>query len=453
MGHLTVLSSCAVLALSLSAAAEEPAPYGKGLREPAFDLSLPEPNVHMDGIAPLLPSPEQLLNPPGYSEAREQAAELARRSEERTVKTLRNLAENLTHDTLSDPETSSILPEQPRRLPEDRRATVLVSEAMGEGELKLLFAEYAGRPDVRFAFRGVPPGSTIPDFAYWLQGLLSAPDAADVTLDPELFALAGVDLAPTVVIEDTSSAAAGADPGSDIGRIMVAAQGYADPDWVWDRVLAGQTDLNRSTGMVIAEEDLRLRAERDLAEKMKGLTHDPDILISRFWKRQSAELDAAALPSAEIASLRRLMFGFEAPEDITDANGNVLAFKGERFEPQDVLPFDRQMLVIDPDRPDQVEWATERLKQPRDGVTTRLVLLTRIPSVPAGADPWSGIEALIARFGVKVFLVNPNIRASFDLRSTPTEVFPHRGARRVEVLAAEGFEDPQLPPSGQEVSP
>lgn len=453
MGHLSALTSCAVLALAVPVAAQELAPYGQGEPASAIDMSLPGPNVHMDRVDALLPKAGELENPAGYAEARDQANELAQDSEARTVETLKNLARDLAPDTASGDEPSRPPPAQPRRLPEDRRVTVLVSEAMGEGELRRLFAAYAGRPDVRFAFRGVGPGSSVPDFAYWLQELLPAPDAVDVTLDPELFALVGTEYAPTVVVEDTSSAAVGADPGSDIGEIVASAQGHADPDWVWERVAAGQTDLNRPTGVPITEEDLRVRAERELAEKLDGLTRDPEILIGRFWQRQAAALEETALPTAELARLRVLTFGFEAPEDITDAEGNVLAFKGERFEPQDVLPFDRQMLVIDPTSQDQVDWAAARLQSPREGVIARIVLLTRIPPVPAGADPWSGLEALISRFGVKVFLVNANLRSSFDLRTTPTEIFPHRGAERVEVLSAEGFADPRIPAPGQEISP
>lgn len=419
---------------------------------PAVDMTLPRPNVHSGAAGAMLPPLDSLTKPKGYEAARDAAAEIARGSGARTLDVLTDLARQQAPQAGDEPATAPPA-QQPRRLPEDRRATVLVSAAMGEGELKRLFAAYAGRPDVRFAFRGVPPGSTVPDFAYWLQQLLPAPDAADVTIDPEIFALAATTIAPTTVIEDMTSSPA-ADLGSDMGKIVVAAQGHADPDWIWSQVAAGQTSLNRPTGLTITEEDLRERAEREFAQKMAGLTRDPAVLIGRFWDRQSAELSAAALPPATLSNVRQLEFAFVAPEDITDADGRVLAFKGERFEPADVLPFDRQMLVIDPTDPQQVEWAARRLKAPREGVTARMVVLTRVPPpATATADPWSGIEALIERFGVKVFLTNPNLRASFGLRVTPTEIFPRRDGLRTGVLAAEGFDDPVLPPPGQKVLP
>lgn len=452
MGHLTARAfafgvACASWAAPLLADPLMPA------ARPPVDMTMPRANVHSGAAAAMLPPLDSVTNPQGYEAARDAAAEIARDSAGRTLDVLTDLARQQDQQGKQAESEAATPPQQPRRLPEDRRATVLVSAAMGEGELKRLFAAYAGRPDVRFAFRGVPPGSTVPDFAYWLQQLLPAPDAADVTIDPEIFALAATTVAPTTVIEDLTSSPA-ADLGSDMGKIVVAAQGHADPDWIWSQVAAGQTGLNRPTGLTITEEDLRVRAEREFAVKMAGLTRDPAVLIGRFWDRQSAELNAAALPPATLSNVRPLEFAFVAPEDITDADGRVLAFKGERFEPADVLPFDRQMLVIDPTDPQQVEWAARRLKASREGVTVRMVVLTRVPPpAAAGADPWSGIEALIQRFGVKVFLINPNLRAGFDLRVTPTEIFPRRDGPRTAVLAAEGLDDPVLPPPGQKVLP
>lgn len=320
------------------------------------------------------------------------------------------------------------------RLPEGVRASILVSAALGENTLKDMLHRYRLRKDVRFVFRGIPPDMTVPQFGLWLARLAALsddemnqpPGDLNIVLDPELFSLARVELVPTVLLEDLNRPF-GSDGGAnlDLGHVIARAEGYSDPDWLHDRMTSGASDTLTNPNVVqVSEEDLRVRAEREAAAVSMRLTRDPATLARRFWDRAAQQLDAMPVTPAPADRRRELHFLARTAEAIRDHDGRILAHPGEVFRPADVLPFDRRILVIDPQDPAEMAFAARAMAAPRPGVTRALVVATRVPTPEPGGDPWQGLSSLVDRLQVPVYLLNDEFRRAFGIEHTPTEIFP-----------------------------
>ena len=388
-----------------------------------------------------LPTAAELSNPNRMDEYRAMAEEIGRKSAVDTMEHIEKVGKKLglvaeDSSAMAGGETAGVAV-----LPEGFRATILVSRAMGEGALKDLLARYKLRKDVRIVFRGVPSDMTVPEFAYWLKEL-AAPGEDEltdlnVTIDPELFALVGASLAPTTVLEDLSRPFDGGAGEVDANFVVARAEGYSDADWLFEQSQKGQTDLRNANAVEIEEEDLRERAEREAAQVAARLTRDPDVLKNRFWERTAREMSLYGPPPAAVDRKRQLHFLFRTEEAIKDHNGNILAHPGEVFQPRDVMAFDRRIIVFNPNRDPEVAFVDQALSQPREGVSKVMLIATEVPRTEPGQEPWDGLQALIDRYKVQVFLLNDQFAASFKIEATPTEIYPEVIAGAVEVISEE----------------
>lgn len=386
--------------------------------------------------------------PAQLEEFRSLAAEIGQKAASETGKTLRKVANDLGVDA-DEAETAETLAAAPgiARLPDGIRASILVSANLGESTLAEMLDRYRLRKDVRFVFRGIPEGMTVPQFGLWLSKLTSltgadrmaAPADMNIILDPELFALTGAQLAPTIILEDLNQAREeGQSDGIDLGRIIARAEGFSDPDWLHEQYLKGSTDdLTNPNVVEITEEDLRVRAEREARQVAARLTRDPDVLKNRFWDRTARDLDAMPVTPAAADRKRQLHFMFRTAEAIKDHEGKVLAHAGEVFQPKDVAPFDRRIFVVNPNRPEELAFVEEALRAPRPHVARALIIATELPGTMPGQDPWQGLQAMVTRFGMQVFLLNDQFRQSFQVQHTPTEIYPETLAGSVEVISQE----------------
>ena len=322
-----------------------------------------------------------------------------------------------------------------RQLPEGFRVTYLVSSAQGEDALKALFALYAGRTDIRFAFRGIPPGMTVPDFGVWLLSLFenqSLLETTEIVIDPEIFTHTAATLAPTLVLEDVTrpqtdlapGQPAISDPSETSASVLATAIGTGTPQWLYDRYRSGQTSYSSVNAVPITEEDLRIRAEREATAQLAKLTTDPEVLANRYWDRLARDLDRAPVTPALIARDRPLRAFYEVTSPIRDAEGRILAYPGEVFDPSTVLPFDRQILVFDPTRPAELGFVAERLAAPPPGVVRQMLIASRLPAVTAGQAPWQGLQDLVDRFRLPVYVLTADFRRGFGVEHTPTEIRP-----------------------------
>lgn len=376
------------------------------------------------------------------------AEEIGRQAATETAETIRQVARDLGVNG-EEPETAEALAAAPgiARLPEGIRASILVSANLGENTLAEMFDRYRLRKDVRFIFRGIPEGMTVPQFGLWLSKLTAlteadmdaAPADMNIILDPELFALTGARLAPTIILEDlNASRESGQGDGMDLGRIIARAEGYSDPDWLHEQFETGSAEgLTNPNVVEITEEDLRIRAEREAHQVAARLTRDPEVLKTRFWDRTARALEAMPVTPAAADRRRQLHFLFRTAEPIRDHQGTILAHAGEVFQPGDVAPFDRRIFVVDPNRPAELAFVEAALAAPRPGVTRALIIATDLPGAAPGQDPWQGLQAMITRFGMQVFLLNDQFRESFQIEHTPTEIYPEAIGGSVEVISQE----------------
>ena len=389
-----------------------------------------------------LPSGEVLGNPARMEEYRAIAEDIARKSTDMVMKDLRE--RGMEMGVLPEGQTpAEALSASPgiAKLPDGYRVTILVSSSMGEGALQDLIGKYRGRKDVRLAFRGVPDGMSVPEFALWLQELLSADGEAitdlniNINLDPELFDIASAELAPTMILEDLN--AEGITPGKDAGRVVARAVGFSDADWLHERMIAGSTDERGPNAVAIVEEDLRVRAEREASAVMSRMTRDPEVLRKRYWDRLQADLQRNPIVPASVDRIRTLHFMFRTEAPIKDHAGKVIAHAGEVFQPKDVQAFDRRILVFNPNDPSEVAFVETALSQPREGVNRTMLIVSQIPRTATGAEPWQGIQELVDRFGMHVFVLNDHFRSSFKIEVTPTEIHPAVINGAVEVISQE----------------
>jgi len=387
-------------------------------------------------VGSLLPTEEAMAR------YRSMAEEIGRQSTQETLRALR--AKGLEIGVLPPGETpAEVLAAAPgtARLPAGLRASILISRAMGEAAITDLLESYRLRKDVRFVFRGVPAGMSVPEFALWLKELVAPGEAQienlNIIIDPELFELSGATLAPTVLLEDLNAPFPGAPAGLDAGLIVARSEGISDPDWLYAQMLKGRTDERSPNVVEIEEEDLRLRAEREAALVAARLTRDADVIRQRYWDRTVRELRRMNIPPASADRLRELQFLFRAEEPVTDHQGRTLALKGEVFQPGDVLPFDRRIFVFNPNSPAEVDFVAARMQDRRSGVSRTLLIVTALPQTQPGQQPWDGLQAIIDRFGIQLFLLNDQVREAFSIEASPTEIFPETHAGRIAVFSRE----------------
>lgn len=387
-----------------------------------------------------MPTFQELTQPKRIDAYRAMAAEINRQSQAETSRAIAAKGQQmgLPADGLTLTERQERAPGI-AAFPAGYRVSILVSKAMGEGALKDLLARYRDRKDVRFVFRGVPAGMTVPTFAYWLTQL-AGKEGEEITdlnivLDPELFSQAKAVLAPTMVLEDLQKAV----PGTtvDMGAIVARAVGYTDPDWLFAEFQSGDTELSGGAAVEVEEEDLRARAEREAAQVASRLTRDPKVIRQRFWDRQAHALHMMQVRPAAVDRTRELHFLARAAEPIRDHKGKILAFQGEVFQPSDVAPFDRRIFAFNPNRPREVEFVAEALASPRGAVVKTMLVLTELPVVAAGREPWAGIQDLVDRFHMQVFLLNDQFRSAFSVEASPTEIYPARVGSGLRVFNTE----------------
>ena len=374
---------------------------------------------------------------------RAMAEEIGRKSTEDAMTAIREkgLELGITPDDMTPAEALAAAPGI-AYLPEGFRATILISRAMGEGAILDLLARYRLRKDVRFVFRGVPEGMSVPEFAFWLKQLVAPGEERiedlNITLDPELFERAGATLAPTLLLEDLNKPSDLGEPSDlDAGLIVARAEGLTDPDWLYDQMKKGQPDQRSPNVVEIEEEDLRARADREAEQVAQRLTRDADTLKDRFWKRTGDDLEGMAITPASADRTRQLHFMFKTSQPITDQDGRVLAHAGEVFQPSDVLPFDRRIFVFNPNDPDELQFVEEAFKAPRPNVSRTLLILTELPTVGPNQQPWDGLQAIVDRFGIQAFLLNDQFRNAFKIEVTPTEIYPQAANGTVSVISAE----------------
>lgn len=300
----------------------------------------------------------------------------------------------------------------PDRVVEPGEETVLVFASFSMPEITLRnLLDQASEPHVVLVLRGLVEGIDIRNTQARVEALIDASGGRvpNVLIDPTLYRRYGVKVAPTLVLERRT-------PGGE--EIPVRVTGAVTVDWLRrqaGRVSATEAvDLGRRAEIhEIAEPDLILEMQRRLAEVNWAAQRQE--AIDGFWRSGHNFLD---LPDAPEDTQFAVDPTVRITENITDENGRVLVAAGERYNPLDILPMTKTVVVFRGTdarhRAKAAEIAAEVRKEGRG-----VILLTTVVDTAAGWDSLSEMETAVQG---PVYLLMPNVAERFHLRHAPATV-------------------------------
>jgi conjugal transfer pilus assembly protein TraW len=289
---------------------------------------------------------------------------------------------------------------------------------MGEAELKAIFSDYAGDPDVTIVFRGIADGDTLPRAFKRLHALFPGDgEVPNVQINPALFNKYAIDVAPTLLMADEVT-----------GEPLAIVRGITSRRYLTDRFTEGE-EGTQDFGVAGPLVEF---AEQDMIKMMQARASQID------WEEQKRRaLDRAVgnqpqfpLPLNQEAQLVEVDMRVIAPRDIRDGDGNVVIREGEVLDPLKHRAFDISVIVFNSNRQEEIEWAKRALDK---GDYRNPVLITSELDVEAG---FKGYAELGQRLGQHVTLLNQEVANRFGISGTPTVVFGRDGKvyRQEEVV-------------------
>lgn len=276
---------------------------------------------------------------------------------------------------------------------------IFVSRSLGE-ELAQTIRDLEGsKIAVRFVFRGIAEGQRIndslADYGRWTQGLENPPPAI---LDPNVYRQHGVTSVPHMIYMKD-------------GKALASVRGLSNPQWLADAVASGERGDLGARGPVMEI------AERDLIDVMQERAAGLDLesrkeqTIKTYWERATfTELAAAEKPSRRTIDPTVVI-----ARALKDQNGKVIVPAGTKINPLDMRPFTLRLVVFNPTRKAELNWV--KSLTPVSGVEV-MYLATAMDR----EDGWKQLEAIENALDAPVYLLQPDIRQRFELRSTPSIV-------------------------------
>ncbi len=113
-------------------------------------------------------------------------------------------------------------------------------------------------------------------------------------------------------------------------------------------------------------------------------------------------------------------------QDVKDKQGRVIASAGELINPLARFPQNLTMIIFDPMNPGQLEWAEKQYRQ-RLGSGQVMPMFTRIKQ----ENGWDHLNDLREKFNGKVFKVNEQIIARFQIKNTPALISTEKEKFRI----------------------
>ena len=303
----------------------------------------------------------------------------------------------------------------PRPFPEGEPAqqeeTVLVFGSFSMPEITLRnLLDQSAEANVVFVLRGLAQGIDILNTQARIEALvdIGRGRVPNVLIDPTLFQRFNVTVAPTLVL--LRDGVEGTRPVRVTGAVPVdwlrrQARRVSDTDAV---------DLGRRAEVhEIAETDLIVEMQRRLAEV--DFEAQRQAAIDGFWRSGHTFLDLPDAPAdAEFAVDPTVTI----TDNITDPNGRVLVAAGERYNPLDIVPMTKTVVVFRGTdarhRAKAAELAAE-IRHEGGGV----ILLTTVVDTEAGWDSLNAMETVLQG---PVYLLMPNVAERFHLRHAPATV-------------------------------
>ncbi len=275
---------------------------------------------------------------------------------------------------------------------------IFVSFGMPLEELKAA-AKEASETKAALVFMGVAEGENTGQLAQRLaeviKGIKPIPGAI---IDPLLFNKMAVSTVPTMVSTD--------------------AQGHTRrvrglPGFVWlDRQDEGDAG-QKGPVYTITEPDMIGEIKRRIAttdwEKQKSDA------MANFWKGQGEGLD---LPKAKTNRERLLDPSLTVTQDIYHPDGRLIAAKGQRLNPQTLLPMRHVYIIFDATQPEQVGVA----KKLGDLAASKMQPVVYLFSKLDHQTGWEQYNALASELGAPVYQLNKALLKRFQIQALPTVI-------------------------------
>lgn len=310
--------------------------------------------------------------------------------------------------------------------PGDVRYVVYLSLGMPDTEFEEAMKAIKARDDAFGVIVGLAEKDhSIPDtmkllFKRWNDHDPGAIEPPLIYLDPNLFNDYGVSSVPTIIRFD-----------GDTPTLKV--QGMLNIDWVSEQFDLGRRGQLDQQGPIyeIAEENFMDTVKRRMADidadKLKADAKN------KFWNNQAF----ARLPAARETASFKVDLTFTVKETIQTPSGDVLATKGDKVNPLDVMPFQRIGVVFDGSQPDQVEWARKEVQRAQQKNILPILMIT---DLDISEDGWEAFEELNNSIpGVAVKMANAPIVQRFQVEKVPSRFEQDGNMIRVTEFGREDY--------------
>ncbi|BEI26508.1 TrbC family F-type conjugative pilus assembly protein [Vibrio cholerae] len=276
---------------------------------------------------------------------------------------------------------------------------ILISDAMGEREIKALFRDLGHRSDVAFVVRGLlPQERTINDVGMRIIQLVKGFDPVpNVQLDPRPFQAVGAEFAPQILMYQGD-------------ELIASATGLANPTYLKEQHEQGKSGNLGNFGAVVKI------SERDITEVIKERMDalDKDQLIAQAKDRYWNNVQFFGLPDATETQIREFEPVLTVDEDMFTPDGQLIAFKGQRFNTLNSMPFTQRLVVFDATNPDQVEFVKSL---PKSSKRTKYITTRYDRSLK-----WDAVKHIEEQLGAPVYQLKPDIIQAFSLQVVPSVI-------------------------------
>ena len=275
---------------------------------------------------------------------------------------------------------------------------IFVSFSMPEQQIVEALA-YASEEKATVVFRGIDAGSDLGSFIKKVKSFgRRLKRAPDTVLDPILFRKYGIDAVPAIV-----EGLPGKQTKSVRGMLNFAWLAKEEPG---DHGVRGNTHPVQEADFI--EEMQRRMAQIDWkAQQEKS--------IQGYWQRHG---DFVLLPEAGQDSVRRFDPSIVVTQDIRLPDGTLLAEKGKKINPQQILPMRTAYVFFDATLKGQVLKAKEIGREM--GAQGKPV--TYITSRMDADRGWEHAKELEGEFGMPVALLTRQLAERFEIKRLPSLV-------------------------------
>lgn len=276
---------------------------------------------------------------------------------------------------------------------------ILISNAMGEQNIKALLRDLGHRSDVVFVVRGLlPEERTINDVGMRIINLVKGFDPVpNVQLDPRPFQTVDAELAPQILMYKGD-------------ELLISATGLANPNYLKEQYEQGKSGNLGNFGAVVTI------SERDITEVIKERMNalDKDQLIADAKGRYWDNVQFFGLPNAIESKVREFEPVITVEEDMFTPDGQLIAFKGQRFNTLNTMPFTQRLVIFDATNPQQVEFVKSL---PQSAKRTKYIT-TRFER----SKKWDAVKYIENQLGESVYQLKPDIINAFSIQVVPSVI-------------------------------